>query len=146
MVNKRFNFVDIRCSTGEVAVDYDTYLHTNHWRLLRERLYLKYGKTCQRCHKFTKVYQLHHLTYERIGHERDKDLRLVCIKCHEQLHKQKDAKKKRLANKKAKQLKELLIEETMIAKPLKFHTGKYYNSKEANKKYPVIIIKIQLEQ
>ena len=30
--------------------------------------------------------QVHHLTYERLGNERDEDLKVLCWACHEREH------------------------------------------------------------
>jgi 5-methylcytosine-specific restriction endonuclease McrA len=41
--------------------------------------------SCERCGKFKPV-DLHHLTYARLGHEEDGDLKLYCRDCHNLMH------------------------------------------------------------
>lgn len=43
---------------------------------------------CERCHKGIAVH-MHHLTYERAGHELPEDLQHICILCHMSSHPKK---------------------------------------------------------
>lgn len=64
--------------------DYHTYLASREWSLLREEVRKRSGNTCEHC--FMAPQQaVHHLTYERIGHEELEDLLAVCNPCHEYL-------------------------------------------------------------
>jgi hypothetical protein len=100
-MDKKFRFRNIYCDTGELAADYEAYLQTRHWLELRLRIYELRKHACQRCHKQISVYQVHHVNYIRLGKERDSDVQLVCVKCHEIIHKRKDRllAKKHLARK-----------------------------------------------
>jgi 5-methylcytosine-specific restriction endonuclease McrA len=40
---------------------------------------------CQRCQSKIAI-QVHHLTYERLGHERLEDLISICLACHIKEH------------------------------------------------------------
>ena len=58
-------------------------IRSKEWRELKQRLLRERGARCQRCgDDDPPSLVLHHNTYERLGHERDDDLELVCGKCH----------------------------------------------------------------
>jgi hypothetical protein len=60
----------------------NTTLASREWALLKEQVRKRSGGVCERCR--VGVYaSTHHLTYERIGHERIEDLLAVCEPCHE---------------------------------------------------------------
>lgn len=81
----------------------DVYFSCIHWQnIVRQRKNIDLHK-CQVCGKMeTKKNSLviHHLTYERLGHEDIDDLITVCKQCHTAIHKehQKEKKKKNLEN------------------------------------------------
>lgn len=83
----------INCSDTNEVVTGDRYLSSRHWRLLRERVYLHYGRTCQRCLTVIPLSQatIHHRTYKRLGNEKITDLVLYCNSCHATTHKDKAA-------------------------------------------------------
>lgn len=62
--------------------DYQTYLASREWSLLREQVRQRSGNVCEHC--FSAPQQaVHHLTYERIGNEDLHDLMAICNACHE---------------------------------------------------------------
>ena len=62
--------------------DYQAYLAGREWGLLREAVRERSKDRCEHC--FAGPQQaVHHLTYERIGHEELVDLMAVCNPCHE---------------------------------------------------------------
>jgi len=62
-------------------VDYETYISSDTWRIVR-RLRLQLDKyTCQACYRKNDL-EVHHLTYERLGSERLEDLITLCVRCH----------------------------------------------------------------
>lgn len=64
--------------------DYPRYLASREWAVLKEQVRKRSGNKCERC--FAAPYQqTHHVTYERIGHERLDDLLGLCRDCHEYL-------------------------------------------------------------
>jgi 5-methylcytosine-specific restriction endonuclease McrA len=65
--------------------DYAAYRRSAAWQCKRVRVIRRCGGICERCGLWPATV-VHHLTYERIGEERDEDLQGVCIKCHAQLH------------------------------------------------------------
>lgn len=56
----------------------------------RAAVYLRSGFVCEECHENYAVH-VHHLTYERAGHELPEDLEHVCIACHCAAHPRKAA-------------------------------------------------------
>ncbi len=85
-----------RCAdTNEEAIDYEHYLRTDHWRALRIRIYDKRKAKCEFCEMVLpkNEFQVHHKTYERVGHEREKDLVLCCQLCHQKEHDRLDKAK-----------------------------------------------------
>jgi HNH endonuclease len=57
------------------------YLRSAHWRVRRARSIALAGGRCERCGKAGRL-EVHHLTYARLGRERDRDLRALCHRCH----------------------------------------------------------------
>ena len=77
------------CETGETASKYADYLRTSHWRTKRTHIFEIHNGICQQCKSILSLsgYEVHHLTYDNVGHELDKDLMLVCTPCHKVIHK-----------------------------------------------------------
>lgn len=44
---------------------------------------------CERCKKKSRRLEVHHLTYERLGRERDEDLQALCPSCHKKADKER---------------------------------------------------------
>lgn len=65
--------------------DYKKYINSTHWKSIRER-YRKSAlpQYCMSC--LSPRYQLHHLTYERLGNEHPGDLVPLCGECHQRIH------------------------------------------------------------
>jgi hypothetical protein len=64
---------------------YHAYLLSPEWRALRRRIMERDRYRCRECSQ-QEAEQVHHLTYDRAGHELDDDLISVCIPCHARLH------------------------------------------------------------
>lgn len=64
---------------------YQAYLDSKKWKAKRRKVLQRAGYKCERCGK-RQARQIHHLTYERIFHERTSDLLAVCGLCHMELH------------------------------------------------------------
>ncbi len=62
--------------------DYQTYLASREWALLKRQVKARSKGKCERC-RYGDHEQTHHLTYARIGHEWLEDLQGVCRECHE---------------------------------------------------------------
>ena len=67
-------------------VDYHQYMASREWALKREAVKERaYDNACERCHDAL-IQSVHHLTYERLGHEAiDTDLIGTCNPCHKYL-------------------------------------------------------------
>jgi hypothetical protein len=63
---------------------YSLMVTTDCWKIRRN----EYAKRHDRCEICTsgRSLQVHHLSYERLGHERDEDLVVVCELCHRAIH------------------------------------------------------------
>lgn len=68
------------------SLDYKTeYLKTEHWKQVRAMALANAGNRCQLCNNDRSL-QVHHRTYERVGHEDLKDLTVLCGRCHRAFH------------------------------------------------------------
>lgn len=65
--------------------EYQAYLNSPKWQAIRKRLYRKYEYRCDLCGS-PKNLNVHHITYENLGEEKDEDLTVLCQKCHSKLH------------------------------------------------------------
>lgn len=61
--------------------EYERYIHSANWRIKADRRMEMDGHVCQVCGK--EASDVHHLTYDRFGHEEMGDLVSLCRKCHE---------------------------------------------------------------
>ncbi len=66
-------------------MDYYEYLQSPEWRELRRAVWRRCGGVCERCRQ-EPMQHTHHLTYERLFHERLTDLKGLCEFCHGALH------------------------------------------------------------
>jgi hypothetical protein len=64
---------------------YRRYLRSDAWAARRERALRRAGGRCGRCGAGVPA-EVHHLTYERLGAERDGDLIALCAPCHRDAH------------------------------------------------------------
>ncbi len=66
---------------------YSQYVRTAHWDRLRKLTLMTAGYACSnpRCRAKGQL-TCHHLTYERLGHERLSDLTALCSTCHDAAH------------------------------------------------------------
>lgn len=68
------------------AMGYHAYLQTAEWRELR-RLHISIAEhRCDRCRRRGVPLELHHRSYERLGHEWPEDLEVLCRDCHAAHH------------------------------------------------------------
>jgi hypothetical protein len=68
------------------------YLKSRHWKNVQRSLYAIH-KRCQLCKRSSEL-NIHHLSYERLGHEEPGDLIVLCKHCHiEVVHKALVSKK-----------------------------------------------------
>jgi hypothetical protein len=71
--------------TTERYRKYAAYMKSKEWAIRRNRYFDSHKKQCRACGS-SKLIQLHHKTYARLGAERDQDLVALCSKCHRSLH------------------------------------------------------------
>lgn len=69
-------------------VEYETYIASDAWRERAALLIVARGERCERCGRADSL-GVHHLTYERLGEERDDDLLVLCVRCHAGQHPRK---------------------------------------------------------
>ena len=70
---------------------YIDYIQSEAWRLKKAQIIFVRGRQCERCKKGDYL-QLHHLNYDRLGHELDSDLQLLCVKCHKKADQHREAR------------------------------------------------------
>lgn len=63
-----------------------TYLRSDHWRALRERMLQRAGGFCSQCRRRSSRLEVHHLTYRNLGQERESELQVLCHDCHVEEH------------------------------------------------------------
>ena len=64
-------------------------MRSKAWKIKRQQ-YIDSPLTQNDCYccgrRYKPGFNLHHLTYKRLGNERMDDLRMVCVPCHEAVH------------------------------------------------------------
>lgn len=65
--------------------EYTSYMASARWAQKRAWKLEAVGHRCEKCgqSKYSGVLDVHHLTYDRLGHERLEDLQVLCKQCHE---------------------------------------------------------------
>ncbi len=67
--------------------NYQEYLKSNHWDNVRNAMRnLKKTHKCELCGNVNEVLEVHHISYEHIGNERQDDLVVLCHSCHDRVH------------------------------------------------------------
>jgi 5-methylcytosine-specific restriction endonuclease McrA len=74
-----------RAQSEQTVITYRDYLQSDTWKDKRRAKLEQKGRSCERCSSTTKI-QVHHKTYDRIGHERLSDLEILCDACHKAHH------------------------------------------------------------
>lgn len=65
---------------------YQEYLQSPYWRRhVRPRIMRRAAGRCEGCGGDYAL-EVHHLTYDRLGHEHDQDLKALCAGCHSGQH------------------------------------------------------------
>lgn len=77
-----------------LTMPYTAYLWTREWRSTRRAKLDDVGYRCRVC-KQSKDLHVHHLTYDHVGHEWLEELIVLCQGCHQSVHEQRDAQRKR---------------------------------------------------
>lgn len=82
-----------RRAAAPVDSYYEYVLASDRWARFRERLLCARGRRCERCQvsQTQRDLELHHLTYERLGCERDDDVQVLCVVCHVTADREREA-------------------------------------------------------
>lgn len=75
----------MRITDAGRADGYQRYLQSAAWKTTRRLALERNGYRCSGCDE-TEHLEVHHLTYERLGHERPTDLMVLCGFCHAREH------------------------------------------------------------
>lgn len=70
---------------SERAREYEQYLKSQEWAAMRRWALERAENRCQVCNSEKRL-DVHHRTYERLGHEWPSDLTVLCRDCHELYH------------------------------------------------------------
>jgi ribosome-binding protein aMBF1 (putative translation factor) len=74
-----------RRAGARTQLPYSEYLKTEGWKTRRTAAIKRAGHACQVC-KSPERLEVHHNTYERLGHELAADLIVLCRNCHQTFH------------------------------------------------------------
>jgi 5-methylcytosine-specific restriction endonuclease McrA len=67
--------------------EYKAYLQSDYWRVFRRIALEQADWECQLCPQSDpKQLEVHHRTYKRLGHEKLKDVIVLCHHCHSKHH------------------------------------------------------------
>jgi hypothetical protein len=64
---------------------YKQYVRSNAWAIRKNQYYRRDNRQCAACGSRERV-QLHHVSYDNLGHEPDQDLVPLCYKDHRNAH------------------------------------------------------------
>jgi hypothetical protein len=67
-------------------MNYQAYLNSRHWQNTRRRKLKAAHHRCRICRRTDLQLHVHHLNYDCLGRERNRDLRVLCHECHSRLH------------------------------------------------------------
>lgn len=68
------------------SLGYELYLHSPLWRARRRLWIAQTHGRCEDCRRRRRPLTIHHTTYQRLGHERRGDIRVLCWGCHHARH------------------------------------------------------------
>lgn len=91
-MNARSNRRNLRPRQGFFCyMDYEKYLKSSHWKEKRKQKLrggFKRTKRCYCCNQIQigTIIHIHHVTYVRIGKEKNNDLQVLCEICHNRVH------------------------------------------------------------
>lgn len=82
----------ICADTGELCNNYQEYLQSRHWKNFKYNYKQTHKNECIFCLSKTDKLDLHHLSYENLGREKEENVCFLCYHCHRILHKTLDNK------------------------------------------------------
>jgi ribosomal protein L37AE/L43A len=68
------------------SMPYEEYLLTPHWKKFSQERRREADYECEKCKRDDLKLHVHHLTYERRGHEKPSDVIVLCEACHLAIH------------------------------------------------------------
>ncbi len=71
-------------------VGYSTYIKSNDWRKKRKYAIHVAEHQCVKCKIKNVPFEVHHLHYKTLYHERLEDVEVLCVPCHDRAHKEKE--------------------------------------------------------
>jgi len=74
-----------RRAAADKPASYAEYIQSDAWRIRRAAALERAGQRCQVCCSSERL-EVHHRTYERLGHEQPADLVVLCRRCHQVFH------------------------------------------------------------
>ena len=111
--------------TGEICFGYANYLKSRHWALMRSRI-IQNHPYCEMCKSADKPLQVHHLSYKRLGKEKDSDLTALCDECHVAVHQIEKTDAVKLLRSKSKKQSDKLKPKRKTCKGCIFYCGPEY--------------------
>jgi hypothetical protein len=84
-VEQRASILRVCGGYDMVRMSLDQFLNGRTWRIRADERKHAAGFRCEQCGART-VLDVHHLTYENVGRERDEDLIVLCRRCHAAAH------------------------------------------------------------
>jgi 5-methylcytosine-specific restriction endonuclease McrA len=76
---------ELREQNARWWADYNAYMSSPEWQNKRHAVFARSGHTCEQC-GVRRAVQVHHVNYDRLGHERLSDLLAICLPCHRERH------------------------------------------------------------
>lgn len=73
-------------AASDQNLEYIAYINSPEWAVFRAFIIRKRGRRCQQCGTTEGEMNLHHKHYRTFGHERSRDVLLLCRPCHDALH------------------------------------------------------------
>jgi 5-methylcytosine-specific restriction endonuclease McrA len=84
MISLLQRFLELLNLTHGKRLNYYEYIKSARWKRKADKRRRRDKFICQHCG--ARGWQVHHKTYERLGHERMSDLETLCDKCHRRIH------------------------------------------------------------
>ena len=107
---------------GDAA--YNEYMHSAKWRAFRAAVIASCKGKCERCQRRTRKFEVHHLSYERFGHELRSDVQALCPRCHIEVDPERRAYSKEFRRKLQKQARYRPVAEKKVWKTISELRGK----------------------
>jgi len=76
---------ELGAKNSNFRATYERHMASPHWRARRDAYFKLHPYVCHGCGT-DEALHLHHVTYERMGTERDADLMPLCQSCHALVH------------------------------------------------------------